>query len=243
MALRLGPCERLEMGLAHLRRGSCGEPSTTASLAEVRNGLWSQRLEETDVNLVKRTRNGDRQAFNELVTRYQRRLFGVCFAMVRNHDDAMDLVQESFVRAYRNLDRFEGNSTFYTWIYRIAKNVCIDHLRKVQRQRTVDYDDAVGRDEESDGSILPPRLDVNPAHILGRKELMEKIENAINDLSPKHREIILLREVEGMAYSEIAEVLSISIGTVMSRLFFARKNLQSALADYVGIARTVSDPE
>lgn len=215
----------------------------TVRATDVHTGSWSQRLEETDINLVKRTRNGDRRAFNELVTRYQRRLFGVCFAMVRNHDDAMDLVQESFVRAYRNLDRFEGNSTFYTWIYRIAKNVCIDHLRKAQRQRTVDYDDAVGRDEDSESSILPPRLDVNPAQVLGRKELMEKIEKAINDLSPKHREIILLREVEGMAYSEIAEVLEISIGTVMSRLFFARKNLQNALADYVGIARTASDAE
>jgi RNA polymerase sigma-70 factor (ECF subfamily) len=84
---------------------------------------------------------------------------------------------------------------------------------------------------------------MNPSHVLGRKELMEKIEKAINDLSPKHREVILLREVEGMAYSEIAEVLEISIGTVMSRLFFARKNLQNALADYVGIARPASDAE
>jgi RNA polymerase sigma-70 factor (ECF subfamily) len=198
-------------------------------------------LEETDINLVKRARNGERAAFNTLVERYQRRVFGVCFSMVRNHDDAMDLVQETFVRAYKNMERFEGNSSFYTWVYRIAKNVCIDHLRKAQRHRTVDYDDTIGRAEEGDGSFLPPRLDINPAQILGRKELMSKIEEAIAALSPKHREIILLREVEGMAYAEIADVLSISIGTVMSRLFFARKNLQQALSGYVGAANTSND--
>lgn len=191
-------------------------------------------MEDSDVQLVRRARNGERAAFNALVERYQRRVFGVCYGMVRSSDDAQDMVQETFVRAYRNLDRFEGTASFYTWIYRIAKNVCIDHLRKVQRNRTVDYDDAIGRDEDSESTLLPPRLDANPAHMAGRRELVGKIEEALEGLSLKHREVILLREVEGLAYAEIAETLGISIGTVMSRLFFARRNLQQALAGYLG---------
>jgi RNA polymerase sigma-70 factor (ECF subfamily) len=193
-------------------------------------------VEENDLNLVKRARNGDRAAFNDLVERYQRRLYGVCFGILRNHDDALDMVQETFVRAYRSLDRFEGNSSFYTWSYRIARNVCIDHIRKQKRQRTVDYDDTYGGHQEAaDGNILPQRLDVDPSRMAQRKELAEQLTLALDTLSPKHREILLLREIEGLAYAEIAELLEISIGTVMSRLFFARKNMQAALADYVGV--------
>lgn len=200
-------------------------------------------MEETDLNLVKRTRNGDRDAFNVLVTRYQRKVYGICYGMVRNPDDAMDLVQDTFVKVYRNLERFQGNSSFYTWVYRIATNVCIDFLRKAQRKKTVDYDDAIARDEdvEGDDMLLPSRMGINPARVLGRRELLEKINDALQTLSPAHRQIILLREVEGMAYQDIAETLEISIGTVMSRLHHARKNMQKALASYVGDKLKVED--
>jgi RNA polymerase sigma-70 factor (ECF subfamily) len=193
-------------------------------------------VEENDLNLVKRARNGDRAAFNDLVERYQRRLYSVCFGILRNQDDAMDMVQETFIRAYRNLDRFEGNSSFYTWAYRIARNVCIDHIRKAKRHREVDYDDTwSGHQEASEQhSLLPSRLDIDPARVASRKELAAQLEKALDTLSPKHREILLLREIEGMAYADIAALLEISIGTVMSRLFFARKNMQQALAEYVG---------
>ncbi|MCB9492610.1 MAG: sigma-70 family RNA polymerase sigma factor [Dehalococcoidia bacterium] len=193
-------------------------------------------MDETDLNLVKRSRNGDRDAFRILVERHQRRVFGLCFGMVRNKDDAMDLVQETFVKVFKNLDSFEGQSSFYTWTYRIATNVCIDFLRRANRYRTVDYDDAIQRDEDAEdaGSILPSRLGLDPARVYGRKELLEKIEEALQKLSPAHRQAILLREVEGLSYQEMADVLEISIGTVMSRLHHARKNMQRLLADYVG---------
>lgn len=193
-------------------------------------------MEETDLNLVKRARNGDRDAFGVLVERYQRKIFGLCFGMVRNKDDAMDLVQETFVKVFKNLDRFEGQSSFYTWTYRIATNVCIDFLRRAKRTRAVDYDDAIGRDEDVDdaGMLLPSRLGVSPSKVLGRKELIEKLNEALGQLSPAHRQAILLREVEGLSYQEMADVMEISIGTVMSRLHHARKNMQKYLAEYVG---------
>lgn len=194
-------------------------------------------MEETDLNLVKLARNGDRDAFSTLMERYQRKIFGLCYGMVRNHDDAMDLVQETFVKVYKNLERFEGQSSFYTWAYRIASNVCIDFLRKQKRRRTVDYDDGIARNQDDaiDGEeLLPSRLGLNPARVHARKELLERIHDAMETLSPIHRQIILLREVEGLSYQEIADTTEVSIGTVMSRLHHARKNLQKALADYVG---------
>ncbi len=194
-------------------------------------------MEETDLNLVKLARNGDRDAFRILMERYQRKIFGLCFGMVRNRDDAMDLTQETFVKVFKNLSRFEGQSSFYTWTYRIATNCCIDYLRKAKRNRTVDYDDAIARDEGDSldgGMLLPSRLGVNPAKVFGRRELMGKIEDALQALSENHRQAILLREVEGLSYQEMADVMEISIGTVMSRLHHARKNMQAHLAEYVG---------
>jgi RNA polymerase sigma-70 factor (ECF subfamily) len=195
-------------------------------------------LEETDINLLKRARNGDRDAFAVLMDRYQRKVFGLCYGMVRNHDDAMDMVQETFVKVYKNLERFEGNSSFYTWTYRIASNVCIDFLRKQKRRRALDYDDGIGRDENVDdpGNLLPSKLGINPARVHARKELLGRIEDAMATLSPIHRQIVVLREVEGLSYQEIADTTEVSIGTVMSRLHHACKNLQNALRDYVGDA-------
>lgn len=193
-------------------------------------------MDETDINLVKRSRNGDRDAFRMLVERYQRRVFGLCYGMVRNQDDAMDLVQDTFIKVFKNLDSFEGQSSFYTWTYRIATNCCIDFLRRSKKYRTVDYDDGIERDDDVEdmGAVLPSRLGLNPAKVYGQKELLGKIEEALQKLSPAHRQAILLREVEGLSYQEMADVMEISIGTVMSRLHHARKNMQRFLADYVG---------
>jgi RNA polymerase sigma-70 factor (ECF subfamily) len=193
-------------------------------------------VEETDLNLVKRARNGDRDAFSVLLERYQRRLYSVCLGIVRNPDDAQDRLQETAVKVFLNLERFEGQSSFYTWAYRIASNVCIDFLRKKKRQRTVDYDDGIARDGDvvEGEDLLPSRLGLNPARVHARKELMDKLTEALDTLSDTHRTIIILREVDGLSYQEIADLTEVSIGTVMSRLHHARKNLQRALADYVG---------
>ena len=193
--------------------------------------------EETDLNLVKRAGNGDDDAFRVLVERYQRKVYSIAFNMVRNRDDAMDLTQDAFVKLHRSLTSFQGQSSFYTWLYRIVVNLGIDHLRKAGRFTSIDYDDTYQRNEDQvqgDGSLLPSRLGTNPEKALGRKELMSQMQTALDSLSENHRMAIILREVEGLSYTEIAEVMGVSKGTVMSRLHHARKNMQDALSPYVG---------
>ena len=191
--------------------------------------------DDSDLNLVKRARNGDEAAFRDLMLRHQRRIFQLCFGMVRNPDDARDLTQETFVKVYRNLDKFEGNSAFYTWAYRIARNVTIDHLRRARRHRSVEYNDAIGRDDDEsiDDTFLSRPLNLNPARVVSRRELLDKINEAALSLSEIHREVITLREVEGLSYQEIADRLEISIGTVMSRLHHARRRMQEYLLPYL----------
>lgn len=193
-------------------------------------------METSDLNLVKRVRNGEKAAFRELVERYQRKVFSIAFGMVNNREDAMDLSQDAFLKVYHNLDRFEGSSSFYTWLYRIVVNVCIDHIRRTGKKVQVDYDDAIMRDVSVDGEdrIRPSILGVDPVKAQGRKELLEQIRRALDELSPIHKEAIVLRELEGLSYQEMAEVMGVSKGTVMSRLHHARKNLQGLLHDYVG---------
>jgi RNA polymerase sigma-70 factor (ECF subfamily) len=193
-------------------------------------------LEESDVNLVKRINNGDKEAFRALVEKYQRKVFSIAYGMVHNREDAMDLTQDAFLKAFYNLGRFEGSSSFYTWLYRIVVNVCIDHIRRSGKRFNVDYDDTILRDTEVDGNdhILPSTLGVNPVRVYGRKELLEQIGKALDDLSPIHRQAIVLREIEGLSYKEMADVMGVSKGTVMSRLHHARKNLQMRLHEYVG---------
>jgi RNA polymerase sigma-70 factor (ECF subfamily) len=194
-------------------------------------------VEETDRNLVVLSQNGDHAAFQQLVERYQRKVYSVAYGMVRNPDDAMDMTQEAFIKAYKNLESFQGSASFYTWIYRITVNLCIDHIRRHRRVQTVDYDDKFRHDEDDvlDGAdLLPSSMGGNPAKELGRKELAEQLQRALDSLSPNHRTAILLREVQGLSYEEMAEAMNINKGTVMSRLHHARKNMQAALASYVG---------
>ncbi len=200
-------------------------------------------VELTDETLVESVQKGDQSAFRELVERYQRRLFSVAYGMVRNREDALDVVQEAFIKIHRHIDNFQGSSSFYTWAYRITANLCIDHLRKRARRQQVDYDDTLQRsgDVDGDDNIMPSALGVNPARVYQRKELLEQLDKALKGLSEKHRMIILLREVQGLSYTEIADVLDISKGTVMSRLHHARKNLQVALADYLRGSLSIDD--
>jgi RNA polymerase sigma-70 factor (ECF subfamily) len=200
-------------------------------------------LDTSDSNLVKRVRNGDKDAFRELVERYQRKVFSIAYGMVGNREDAMDLVQDAFLKAYRNLDRFEGSSSFYTWLYRIVVNVCIDYIRRHGKRHKVEYDDQIQREEavDADDRIHASKLGLDPTKVQGRRELIEQIEKALEELSPIHKEAIILREIEGLSYQEMAEVLDIATGTVMSRLHHARKNLQEKLREYVGAELKVGD--
>lgn len=141
----------------------------------------------------------------------------------------MDVTQEAFIKVHRYLDNFKGSSSFYTWLYRITVNLCIDHLRKRKKGHQVEFDEALDHDEAQGGDLLPSTMDMDPGRNLDRRELRERIEQALDTLSPNHRAVILMREVEGLSYKEIAKVMEISIGTVMSRLFHARKRMQAAL--------------
>ena len=187
-------------------------------------------VSETD--LVKRCQAGDTEAFDQLVTRYRTRIFGMIYNMVHNEQDAWDLAQDSFVKAWKSIKRFRGRSSFYTWIYRIVMNVTIDWLRKKQVKGVgAEFDDAIQAKQIDPASKTAPKADALPYEIMQRSETRTRIDNAIAQLSPEHRAVILMKEIEEMQYHEIAETLGCSIGTVMSRLFYARKKLQNLLRD------------
>ena len=184
----------------------------------------------TDWDLVQRTREGDRDAFRELVERYQRRVASLAVGMLRSREDALDVVQETFTKAYQHLDRFKGDSGFYTWLYRIAFNICVDHQRREGKLANV-------RPESEDSGDLGAPLGADgplpdePFHRLRSAEIGRRMEQAIRELTPDHRAVILLREVEGLSYEEISRVLECPKGTVMSRLHYARRQLQTRLRE------------
>ncbi|MBM4371029.1 MAG: sigma-70 family RNA polymerase sigma factor [Deltaproteobacteria bacterium] len=189
-------------------------------------------MDTDDKVLVARCREGDHDAFRRLVQKYERRIYGIVVGMIRDREEAWDLTQEVFVKVYRHLDTFEGNSSLYTWMYRIAVNLSIDHIRK-RRIPGVEYDDSRRHVEPVDlEAPLGTRSESPPQRLL-REELVGKVNRALERLSTKHKQIIILREVEGLSYQEIADVLGISIGTVMSRLFHARRNMQVVLEKYL----------
>lgn len=196
---------------------------------------------EDERQLVERAQAGDQDAFQEIVQRYQRKVYSICYGMLKNQQDALDVSQDVFIKVFRYLKNFNHSSSFYTWLYRITVNKCIDFIRKQNRRAELDYNDAVAPGEGVDGdeNILPSTLGMQPDRVYARKELREKMLEALESLSEKHRTILILREVEGLAYEEIADVLGISKGTVMSRLFHARRYFQDAMQQYLGDSLTV----
>ncbi len=185
---------------------------------------------ERDALLIERCQSGDYTAFDELITVYRGKIYAMIFNMIRNDADAWDLSQDVFIKAWKALSKFEGRSAFYTWIYRIAHNVTYDWMRKKKIEGAGEYNDEMLNEVEP-GALTSPRVLDSPDQNLQRNELRDKITTAINSLSEDHREVILLKEVEGLSYQEIAESIGSSIGTVMSRLYYARKKLQETLKD------------
>jgi len=191
---------------------------------------------ERDRELVSRAQAGDRAAFRELFDRYHRRAFAVALGVVKNQEDALDVVQEAFVKVHKHIENFQGTSSFYTWLYRIVMNLSIDHVRRSKKARDMDYDDRIGRGESGAvgaEALVPSIGDPNPGRTMLRRELSDAIQGALAELPEYHRQVILLREVEGLSYEEMAEVLEVPKGTIMSRLFHARRKMQSLLADYL----------
>lgn len=182
--------------------------------------------------LVEKAKAGDSEAFDQLVARYRNRVFGMIYNMVHNEQDAWDLAQDSFLKAWKSIGRFRGQSSFYTWIYRIVMNVTIDWLRKKQVKGTgAEFDDQIALKEIDPASRTVPKAGALPHERMQHAEIRGRIEEAIAQLSPEHRAVILMKEMEDMQYHEMAESLGCSIGTVMSRLFYARKKLQNLLRD------------
>lgn len=188
--------------------------------------------EPDDEVLVTRAKAGDARAFDELVTRHRGRIYGMIRQMVKNDADAWDLSQESFIKAWKALPRFEAKAKFSTWLYRIAHNTVYDWLRRRRPESGGELNDEVfGEDRIDPASLTTPSTDRRPDESLEGDELRDKIEAALEKLSPEHREAVVLKDAHGLAYKEIAEVMKCSIGTVMSRLFYARQKLQTLLKD------------
>jgi RNA polymerase sigma-70 factor (ECF subfamily) len=184
----------------------------------------------TDWDLVQQARRGDREAFRTLVERYQHKVTALATGMLRNRDDALDVVQDTFTKAYQSLDRFKGESSFYTWLYRITLNQCIDHQRRTARMPSAPLESSETPEEAP--SINAARDDAerdDPLQRVHEAEVGQRIRQAIRELTPEHRAVILLREVEGLSYEEISRALECPKGTVMSRLHYARRQLQARL--------------
>lgn len=185
----------------------------------------------SDLELVAKCQAGDTSAFNELVTRYRTRAFSMIYNMVRNEQDAWDLAQDGFLKAWRSIGRFRGQSSFYTWFYRILMNVAIDWMRRKRIEAESEFDDSQGLTNIDPAATTAPKLELQPIAKISDQEIRARIDAAVERLTPEHRVVIVLRELDGLEYQEIADVVGCSIGTVMSRLFYARKKLQSMLRD------------
>lgn len=182
-----------------------------------------------DDALVRAAQSGGLQAFEELVARHRDKIYARAYSMMRNEEDAMDLSQEAWIKGWQRLNQFQGDSSFATWMTRIVINLCLDAIRRQKRQRAESIEEM---DEDSGGvERHMPVVTVNPTERLERAELRARIDEAMDKLSPTHRTVLILHEFENMEYKLIAQTMRCSIGTVMSRLFYARRKLAALLAD------------
>ena len=182
-----------------------------------------------DQTLVRAAQRGNMAAFEELVARHRDKIYARAYSMMRNEEEAVDLSQEAWVKGWQRLRQFQGDSSFGTWMTRIVINLCLDQLRKHKRQRAESIE---AMDEESGGvERQMPVVTVNPTAGLEQAELRQRIDRALGQLSYEHRTVLVLNEFEEMEYKEIARTMGCSIGTVMSRLFYARRKLAVLLAD------------
>jgi RNA polymerase sigma-70 factor (ECF subfamily) len=190
----------------------------------------SQPTQETE--LVKRARRGDLSAYDELVRRYQERIYATIYHMTSNHEDANDLAQESFIKAFHALKSFKGGSSFYTWVYRIAVNKTINFLKQRKNRVQMSLDD-LDFNAEHDPDLVALISEKTPRREINITELQEKLNEAMQKLSESHRLVVTLHDVQGLSHEEIAKIMDCNIGTVRSRLFYARQQMQAYLSDYL----------
>jgi len=189
--------------------------------------------DDLDRRLVARTLEGDRHAFRELVERHQARVFALAKSLLRNQADAADIAQEAFLRAYGNLGRYRADGSFTAWLARITNNLAIDFLRRQKIQATTDLGDDLAEAAIGPAGILASQVPADPQTATLRRELGNRLEKALARLPEKHRSILILREIDGLSYQELSEVLKIPVGTVMSRLYHSRAKMQELLREYL----------
>ena len=182
--------------------------------------------------LVREARRGNLKAYYELVKRYQERIYATLYHMTSNHEDANDLAQESFIKAFQALKSFKGGSSFYTWLYRIAVNKTINFLKQRKNRTHISLNN-IDFNAEHDPDLIALISEQTPRRAAGLTELQEKLNEALMKLSESHRLVVVMHDVQGLSHEEIAEAMDCNVGTVRSRLFYARQQLQGFLADYL----------
>jgi RNA polymerase sigma-70 factor (ECF subfamily) len=189
---------------------------------------------DADTAIVRLVQSGDVAAFDELILKYRQRLYSVIYNLTSNREDASDLVQDSFIKAFQSINRFGGQSSFFTWLYRIAINSALSHLRK-NRLRTFFSLEQIDENDRPSAEVIAALTDDSNGAERGAmvRELQEKLNEAMQKLSINHRTVVTLFEIDGLSHQEIAEVMSCSVGTVRSRLHYAKQQLQSELQPYV----------
>ena len=204
------------------------------SVAEGNNTLTNQKSSVDEVNdLVTYALNGDFAAFDKIVGLYKERLYSVIYNMTFNHEDAADLTQDTFVKAFRSLSKFKRKSTFFTWLYRIGVNMTLTHLKKKRARNFFSFDQIL-RGEISNKEIASlSSKETSSVKKTLLNELHEKLNEALSKLSDKHRTIVVLFEIDGLSHKQIASIMKCTEGTVRSRLHYAKLQLQSLLGDYI----------
>ena len=204
-------------------------------ISDVKKGVGDSVVSDRDLDwaIVQRVQNGEVSAFNQLVQKYRQPLFSTIYNMTGNREDATDITQEVFIKAFQSIKRFRGHASFYTWLYRIAVNTSITFIKRAKKQRFINYetiDETLVSNEILE--YFTAKTKTEKGALL--KELQEKLNEALQKLSPKHRIVVILHEVEGMNHKEIANITKASEGTVRSRLHYAKKMLQAFLKEYIG---------
>ena len=188
--------------------------------------------ETPDEELVARTQGGDARAFDQLIVRFSPRLYGLVYNMTSNHEDTNDLLQEIFAKAFRSIKGFQGKSSFYTWMHSISVNMTINFLKKRNRRATMSLDD-VDNGIVNDPDFIEATSDRDPRHHANLAELQKKLNEAMMKLSIEHRAVVTMFDIQGMPHAEIAKILKVSEGTVRSRLFYAHRQLQNFLQEFI----------
>jgi len=187
---------------------------------------------DADLAIVQKVQSGDVDAFDELVTKYRERIYAVIYNLTANREDASDLAQDAFIKAFQSIGRFKGKSSFFTWLYRIALNTTLTHLRKNKLRRFLSFE-KMNDEDHTAGFVEQLATDSDSDKRALMNELQEKLNDAFQKLSAKHRAVITLYEIDGLSHKEISEIVGASVGTVRSRLHYAKQFLQAELKDYL----------